>query len=104
MDIKVLDRLAKTNEPMPKLLEYYEEMYFLAARCLYRQFDIKAITLEQAKQEKERIVKAYKDQKEVWEFMMSLYDIKKSLSELKEQGFNSVLEWEVLEQIERCLK
>lgn len=104
MDLKQLDIMAKMDEPMPKLLEYYEEAYFIAARYLYRQYDAKQITLDQAKEEKARIIKAYKDQKEAWEYMLSLYNIKNALTQLKEQGFNSVLEWEVLEEINKALE
>ena len=103
MSIKELDKLAKMNEPMPKLLEYYEEAYYIASRYLYRQFDAKTITIEQAKEEKERIIKAYKDQKEAWAYMLNLYNIKNALTQLKEQGFNSVLEWQVLEEINKAL-
>ena len=35
--------------------------------------------------------------------MLRLYSIKDSLKQLKDQGFNSVLEWEVLEEINKAL-
>lgn len=89
---------------MPKLLEYYEEAYFIATRYLYIQFDAKQITLDQAKEEKARIIKAYNDNKETYDYMINLYAIKDKLMTLKEQGFNSVLEWEVLEEIDKALQ
>ena len=88
---------------MPKLLECYEEMYYIASRCLYRQFDLKQITVEQAREEKARLVKAYNDNKEAYDYMINLYAIKNKLIKLNEQGFNSVLEWEVLEEINKAL-
>lgn len=103
MDLKHLDVKAQLNEPVPKCLEYHEEAYYIASRYLYRQFDAKAITVEQAREEKERIIKAYNEQKEAWEYMLSLYKIKNTLTQLKEQGFNSVLEWEVLEELNKAL-
>ena len=104
MTLKELDRLAKLNEPMPKLLEYYEENYYISSRYLYRQFELNKITVEQARIEKEKIVKSYNDNKEMYEYVLSLYSIRNSLMQLKEQGFNSVLEWEVLDTINKALK
>ena len=104
MTLKELDRLAKLNEPMPKLLEYYEENYYISSRYLYRQFELNKITVEQARIEKEKIVKSYNDNKEMYEYVLSLYSIRNSLMQLKEQGFNSVLEWEVLDAINKALK
>lgn len=104
MTLKELDRLAKLNEPMPKLLEYYEENYYISSRYLYRQFELNKITVEQARIEKDKIVKSYNDNKEMYEYVLSLYSIRNSLMQLKEQGFNSVLEWEVLDTINKALK
>ena len=103
MDIKSLDVLAKTGEPMPNNLKEYEENYFLGARYLYRLFEAKAMTLEDCKREKQILINRYEQNKESWEYMLSLYSIKDSLKQLKEQGFNSVLEWEVLEEINKAL-
>lgn len=75
----------------------------IASRYLYRQFDAKAITVEQGRMEKETIRKQYEENKEIYEYMVQLYDVKDSLQKLKEQGFNSVLEWDILEQIEKIL-
>lgn len=103
MDIKSLDVLAKTGEPMPSNLEEYEENYFLGARYLYRLFEAKVMTLEDCKREKQILINRYQQNKESWEYMLSLYKIKNSLTQLKEQGFNSVLEWQVLEEINKAL-
>ena len=103
MDIKSLDVLAKTGEPMPSNLEEYEENYFLGARYLYRLFEAKVMTLEDCKREKQILINRYQQNKESWEYMISLYRIKDSLKQLKEQGFNSVLEWQVLEEINKAL-
>lgn len=104
MDIKSLDVLAKTGEPMPSNLEEYEENYFLGARYLYRLFEAKVMTLEDCKREKQILINRYQQNKESWEYMLSLYKIKNSLIQLKEQGFNSVLEWQVLEEINKALE
>lgn len=103
MDIKSLDVLAKTGEPMPSNLEEYEENYFLGARYLYRLFEAKAMNLEDCKREKQILINRYQQNKESWEYMLSLYKIKSTLTQLKEEGFNSVLEWEVLEEINKAL-
>lgn len=103
MDIKSLDVLAKTGEPMPNNLEEYEENYFLGARYLYRLFESKAMSLDDCKREKQILINRYQQNKESWEYMLSLYKIKNSLTQLKEQGFNSVLEWQVLEEINKAL-
>lgn len=101
MDIKELDRLAKLNEPLPKNLPFYEEAYFITSRSLYRQYDKKEITLEQAKAEKQRVVEAYKENKEMYNFLFSLHAVEAKLLQLKEQGFNTALELEILEIIEK---
>lgn len=103
MDIKSLDVLAKTGEPMPSNLEEYEENYFLGARYLYRLFEAKVMSLEDCKREKQILINRYQQNKESWEYMLSLYKIKSTLTQLKEEGFNSVLEWEVLEEINKAL-
>ena len=103
MDIKSLDLLAKTGEPMPSNLEEYEENYFLGARYLYRLFEAKVMSLEDCKREKQILINRYQQNKESWEYMLSLYKIKSTLTQLKEEGFNSVLEWEVLEEINKAL-
>ena len=103
MDIKSLDVLAKTGEPMPSNLEEYEENYFLGARYLYRLFEAKVMSLEDCKREKQILINRYQQNKESWEYMLSLYKIKSALTQLKEEGFNSALEWEVLEEINKAL-
>lgn len=103
MDIKELDRLAKDNGAMPECLAMYEQCYYIAARGLYRQYDAGYITLEQAKSEKADVVKQYQEGKKQWELFMGLYEVQDKLQRLKEQGFNTALEIETLELIEKLL-
>ncbi len=103
MDIKELDRLAKSNGIMPDGLAMYEQCYYIAARGLYRQYDAGYITLEQAKVEKAEVVKQYQEGKKQWEFFWGLYEVQDKLHALKEQGFNTALEIETLELIEKLL-
>lgn len=104
MDIKELDRLAKENKPMPERLAMYEQCYYIASRGLYRQYDAGDITLEQAKYEKSHVVKQYQEGKKQWELFIGLYEIQDKLHALKNQGFNTALEMEVLELIEKLLE
>lgn len=103
MDIKELDRLAKSNGIMPDGLAMHEQCYYIAARGLYRQYDAGYITLEQAKVEKAEVVKQYQEGKKQWEFFWGLYEVQDKLHALKEQGFNTALEIETLELIEKLL-
>lgn len=103
MDLKELDRMAKINEPMPNLL-WYEAAYYQVSRYLYRQYDIKSITVDQARKEKEIITRQYEENKREHEFLIGLHNLEDMLKRLKEQGFNSALEWEILEEISKVLK
>lgn len=96
MDIKELDRKAKINEPLPRCLSGYEQAYYLAARSLYKQYENGIISLDQARHEKELIVEQYEDGKKQFELFKSLFEIEDKLKKLKADGFNSVLEWEIL--------
>ena len=62
------------------------------------------MSLEDCKREKQILINRYQQNKESWEYMLSLYKIKNSLTQLKEEGFNSVLEWQVLEEINKALE
>nr|WP_302600322.1 hypothetical protein [uncultured Cellulosilyticum sp.] len=104
MDIKELDRKAKINEPLPRCLAGYEQAYYLASRSLYKQYEDKLISLEQARYEKEKILEQYHDGRKQYELFMSLFEIEDKLKKLKEQGFNTVLEWEILELLEIAFK
>lgn len=103
MNLKELDRLAEENEPMPNL-NWYETVYYQASRYLYRQYDIKAITVAQAREEKEIIVKQYEENKREYEFLIRLHSVEDMLKKLRDQGFNTALEQEILEEIDRVLK
>lgn len=104
MDVKELDRLAKENKPMPERLAMYEQCYYIASRGLYRQYDAKHITLEQAKAEKRHVVEQYQEGKMQWELFINLYEIQDKLQALKKQGFNTALEMEILELIDKTLE
>lgn len=103
MDIKELDRKAKINEPLPRCLAGYEQSYFLASRSLYKQYEDKIISLDQARHEKEKILEQYQDGKRQHELFTSLFEIEDKLKKLKANGFNSVLEWEILALLEDIL-
>ena len=103
MDIKELDRKAKINEPLPRCLAGYEQAYYLASRSLYKQYEDKLISLEQARYEKEKILEQYHDGKKQHELFMSLFEIEDKLKKLKAEGFNSVLEREILALLEEVL-
>lgn len=103
MDIKELDRKAKINEPLPRCLAGYEQAYYLASRTLYKQYEAKLITLDQARREKELIIEQYQEGKKEHELFTSLFEIEDKLKKLKEQGFNTVLEWEILKILEEKL-
>lgn len=104
MDIKELDQLAKNNEPMPHSLAAYEQAYYQASRYLYRQFFDDKLDLMQCRNEKKKIIEQYNLGKRSWEYFMSLTVIQDKLKKLQEQGFDSVLEWEILELINNKFK
>lgn len=101
MELKELDKLAKLNEPLPTTLMFHETSYYLSARCLYRQYDKGELTLEQARVEKEKVIEQFHENKEMYEFLIEAHQIRVKFVELREQGFNSVLEWEILEALEK---
>lgn len=103
MDIKELDRLAKENKPMPERLRMYEQCYYIASRGLYQQYAAKQITLEQAKLEKQSVVRQYNEGKAQWELFINLYEIQDKLQQLIQSGFDTALEIEVTELIEKTL-
>lgn len=103
MELKELDTKAKLNEPLPKCLYVYEQTYFISCRSLYQQYADKKITLEQAREEKQLILEQYYEHKKQFDFLFSIYRIADKLEQLKEQGFNSVLEWEILEEFNNVI-
>lgn len=104
MNIKQLDKLAKEKAPMPKGLAMHEQCYYIASRGLYEQYASKIITLEQAKKEKNEVIKQYQLGKYQWELFVGLHEIEAKLGQLKKDGFNTGLELEVLELVENLLK
>ena len=104
MEIKQLDKLAKEKAPMPQGLPMYEQCYYIASRGLYEQYERKVISLEEAKREKQEVIKAYQIEKDQWQLFIGIHEIADKLKMLKQDKFNTVLEMEVLELIERFLK
>ena len=104
MDIRELDLKAKHNEPMPQCLAMYEQCYYITSRSLYQQYATGHISLSQAKEEKAQAIKLYEEGKAQHELFMGLFEIEDKLKQLKADGFNSVVEWEILELIDKKLK
>ncbi|MBE6024997.1 MAG: hypothetical protein E7231_17765 [Cellulosilyticum sp.] len=100
MEIKKLDKLAKEKAPMPEGLPMHEQCYYIASRGLYEQYETKVITLEQAKREKQEIIKAYEMGKDQWQLFIGIHEIADQLKQLQKDGFNTALEMEILESIE----
>ena len=101
MTRKQLDQLAKQDQPLPTQLMFFETSYYLAARYLYRQFDKGEITLEQARREKEQVLEQFEQNKMLYEYLLEAHRVWAKLKDLKEQGFDSNLEWEILEMLEK---
>lgn len=104
MNIKQLDKLAKERAPMPSGLPMHEQCYYIASRGLYEQYANQTITLEKAKKEKKEVIKQYEEGKYQWELFMGMHEIEEKLSQLKKDGFNSALEFEILELLEKLLR
>ena len=104
MNIKQLDKLAKDGAPMPSGLPMHEQCYYIASRGLYEQYANQTITLEKAKKEKKEVIKQYEEGKYQWELFMGMHEIEEKLSQLKKEGFNSALEFEILELLEKSLR
>ena len=58
---KELDKLAKENAPLPMGLPAYKQCYYIGARSLYQQYEKGDITLERARQEKQELLRTYKE-------------------------------------------
>ncbi|MHC1747082.1 MAG: hypothetical protein AB9856_01670 [Cellulosilyticaceae bacterium] len=101
---KELDKLAKENAPMPEGLPLFKQAYYIASRGLYQQYAKREITLAQARLEKKELIKCYEASELEWEHMIQLHDLWYQLKQLKEEGFNSVLEFEIMEKIETILR
>lgn len=59
MMFRELERAALKGLDMPKNLWQFEQLCFLSLRCLYREFKSGVITKNQARAEKQDIIKAY---------------------------------------------
>ena len=103
MDIKELDRLAKENAPMPSGLAIHEQCYYISSRGLYQQYAAKAISLSQAKLEKKQVIEQYQNSERQWQLFIGLFELQNKLKQLKKEEFNSVLEFEILEQINKLI-
>lgn len=103
MTVKELDKIAKKGLEMPKGLASYEQSYYIASRGLYMQYAKGEITVAQAREEKKEVLKAYEEGKWEWNYFMQLHRVLEQLKTLKEEGFNSVLEFEILETIDALL-
>lgn len=104
MNIKQLDKLAKERAPMPSGLPMYKQCYYIASRGLYEQYASQTITLAEAKKEKEEVIKQYEAGEYQWKLFMGMHEIEEKLSQLKKDGFNSAIEFEVLELLEKLLR
>lgn len=104
MEIKQLDKLAKEKAPMPSGLPMHEQCYYIASRGLYEQYEKQIISLEEAKREKQEVINAYQLGKDQWQLFVGMHEVADKLKQLKQDGFNTALEIEVLELIEKILK
>lgn len=104
MDMKQLDRVAKASEELPQGLASYKQNYFIASRGLYKQYERGEVDLERARLEKAELMEAYKEGEWEWNYFLKLHEIMDKLQQLAKEGFNSVVEFEILELIEKLLK
>ncbi|MEG0501345.1 MAG: hypothetical protein RR525_03835 [Cellulosilyticaceae bacterium] len=103
MNIKKLDQLAKQGSELPSSLNIYEQAYYIASRGLYQQYTKGEITLEQARTEKTQVIKSYNEGQQEMEYFMQLHQVWDKLKQLKEEGFDTILELEILEVLDRIL-
>ena len=103
MEIKELDRLAKQEIELPNNLNAYEQAYYIASRGLYQQYAKGEITLVQARAEKAQVIEAYEAGKKECEYFKQLLVVWDKLGKLKQEGFDSVLEFEILEVLDKIL-
>lgn len=104
MDMKQLDKLAKAGEELPQGLASYKQSYCIASRGLYKQYERGEIDLTRARIEKAELMEAYKEGEWEWEYFLKLHPILDKLQQLAKEGSNSVVEFEILELIEKLLK
>ena len=103
MTVKELDKLAKKGSKMPTGLTSYEQSYYISSRGLDMQYAKGEITLEQAREEKKEVMKAYEEGRWEWQYFMQLHTVLEQLKTLQKEGFDSVLEFEILETIQSIL-
>lgn len=104
VEIKQLDKLAKEKAPMPNGLPMHEQCYYIASRGLYAQYEQKVITLEEAKREKKEVINEFNIGKGQWQLFMGMHEIADLLKQLQKDGFNTALELEILDRIDKILK
>lgn len=102
--LKELDKLAKSGAPMPMGLTMHEQCYYISSRGLYEQYRQGSITLESAKKEKEEVLKQYKLGAYQWELFLKLHTVEEKLKALRHDPFNTVLEIEISEILDKLLK
>ena len=104
MTMKALDKMAKEGKPMPNGLAMYEQCYYIISRGLYEQYAAGMISLEEARREKKQAVKSYEEGAYQWKLFSSLYTVEEKLKALRNDGFNTALEIEILELLNDILK
>ena len=57
-----------------------------------------------AKKEKQEVIKTYELGKDQWQLFLGMHEIAEKLKKLREDQFNTGIEFEVLELIDRFLK
>lgn len=96
--------MAKSGEELPQGLTSYKQSYCIASRGLYKQYERGEIDLTRARIEKAEFMEVYKEGEWEWEYFLKLHPILDKLQQLAKESFNSVIEFEILELIEKLLK
>lgn len=96
--------MAKSGKELPQGLASYKQSYCITPRGIYKQYETGEIDLTKARLEKAELMKAYKEGEWEWEYFLKLHQILDKLQQLAKEGFNSVIEFEILELIEKLLK
>ena len=95
--------MAKNGGEMPPTLQGFEQAYFQASRHLYALYFENKLSLLECRQEKQKIIEQYNFGLAQWNFFISMTALEDKLKRLQEQGFNTVLEWEILAEISEML-
>ena len=64
MDLKDLEQLASTNDPMPKYLSQPEQFYYLSMRLLYNEYHRSYVSKVQASADRRRIIQRFQEDAE----------------------------------------